>query len=62
MKSNSRIIGAVLLGVGSWLLAGYFQGAMRRQQKLGAKKNHRHAVQSWEGEGGTIVDRAPARP
>ena len=56
MKNNSRIIGAVLMGVGTWAIARYVQSAMQQQKKLVAKKFKREALQEWEGEGGNIID------
>ncbi len=63
MKTNSRIVGAVLMGVGTWVIARYVQNAMQQQKKLVTKKFHREALQEWEGEGGNIIDpvrRSPA--
>ena len=59
MKSNSRIVGAVLVGMGAWLLACYVQSNKKQHKKLVAKTLAKEAVQSWEGEGGTIIDPAP---
>ena len=61
MKSNSRIFGVVLMGVGTWLLARYVQSAKQQQQKLVTKKLGRQAVQAWEGEGGNIIDPVPRK-
>lgn len=59
MKTNSRIVGAVLMGVGTWVIARYIQSAKQQQQKLATKKIGRQAVQAWEGEGGNIIDPVP---
>ncbi len=59
MKSNSRIVGAVLVGVGAWLLGCYVQSNKKQHKKLAAKTLAKEAVQSWEGEGGTIIDPVP---
>ena len=59
MKSNSRIVGAVLVGMGAWLLACYVQSNKKQDKKLAAKTFAKEAVQSWEGEGGTIIDPTP---
>lgn len=56
MKSNSRIIGAVLMGVGTWAIARYVQKSIRQKQTVVAKKIKREALQEWEGEGGNIID------
>ena len=60
MKSNSRIIGVVLMGFGTWALARYVQNSIKQKQKVVAKKIKREALQEWEGEGGNIID--PVRP
>lgn len=59
MKGNSRIIGVVLAGVSTWLLASYLQSAMRRHHKKVSKQLAKEAHQCWEGEGGTIIDAVP---
>ena len=59
MKSNSQFVGAVLVGVSTWLLASYFQNAIRRHQKRVSKQLAKEAHQCWEGEGGTIIDAVP---
>lgn len=62
MKNNLRfgtLGSAVLVGVGSWLLACYVQGAVQRHHGRVNKKLTKEAVQSWEGEGGNIIDAAP---
>lgn len=58
MKVNSRVVGAVLVGVGTMLLTCCVQG-VKQQRKLVTKKIAKEAVQSWEGEGGTIIDPVP---
>ncbi|MEQ1515932.1 MAG: hypothetical protein ABL931_05520 [Usitatibacteraceae bacterium] len=55
MKSNARILGALVAGVSAWLLMSYSQRAMK-QQKLKARQFSKEAVAVWEDEGGTIVD------
>lgn len=59
MRSNSRIVGAVLVGLGAWFLGCYVQSNKKQQKKLAAKTFAKEAVQSWEGEGGTIIDPLP---
>ena len=59
MKSNSRIVGAVLVGMGAWLLGSYVQSNKKQLKKQAAKTFAKEAVQSWEGEGGTIIDPLP---
>ena len=59
MKGNTRIIGAVLVGVSTWLLASYFQSVKRHHHKRVNKKLAKEANQSWEGEGGAIIDAVP---
>ncbi len=59
MKANSRILGAVLVGVGTWKTTSYCQGVLKRNHKHATKKLAKEAFQSWEGEGGTIIDPLP---
>jgi len=59
MNGNSRIIGAVAVGLSTLLVASFFRSANRRHQQRVTKKFTREAVQSWEGEGGTIIAAAP---
>ena len=59
MKGNARIIDLVLVGVGTWLLASYFQSVHRHHHKRVNKKLAKEAHQSWEGEGGAIIDPVP---
>ena len=58
MQSNGRIIGAVLAGVGSLLLACYVQNAMTQRKRV-TKVLARDAVRAWEGEGGALIEAAP---
>ena len=58
MKGNARIFGAVLVGVGTFLLTCCVQSA-KLQQKRVTKKLAKEATQAWEGEGGAIIDPAP---
>jgi hypothetical protein len=60
MKGSTRIAGAVLAGLGTWLLAGYFQGIMRQRRGHANKKLAKEAVQSWEGEGGALHAATPS--
>ena len=62
MRSNARIVGAVLAGLGTILLANYVQGISTKKRKHVTKKLAKEAVQSWEGEGGAIIDHAPRSP
>ena len=59
MKGNSQIIGAVVVGMSTLLLASYFRSASRRHQQRVTKKSSREAFQCWEGEGGAIIPVAP---
>ena len=59
MKSNTRIIGAVMVGVSTWLLASYFQSVKRHHHKRVNKQLAKEAQHCWEGEGGTIIDPVP---
>ena len=59
MKANTRIIGAVLVGVSTWLLASYFQNLKRHHHRRVNKQLAKEAHQSWEGEGGSIIDAVP---
>ena len=58
MNSNVRLIGAVLMGVGAWLVASQVKDA-RQLHHRSKKKLAKEAVQAWEGEGGTINEAAP---
>ena len=58
MQSNGRIIGAVLAGVGSLLLACYVQSVVTQRKRV-TKELARDAVRAWEGEGGALIDAAP---
>ena len=61
MKNNRKLIGAVLAGVGAWLITRYVQNVNTHRQRV-TKKFAKDAVQSWEGEGGAIIDAGhPAR-
>lgn len=57
MKGNTRIVGAVVAGLGTMLLANYVQRISK--QKHVTRKLAKEAVQSWEGEGGNIIDPLP---
>jgi uncharacterized membrane protein YbaN (DUF454 family) len=59
MKSNTQIVGAVLAGLCTLVLANHFQSNRKLTKKLVTKKLAKEAVQSWEGEGGALVDPAP---
>ncbi|MCY7386939.1 MAG: hypothetical protein LH481_02575 [Burkholderiales bacterium] len=59
MKSNKRMVGAVVVGLTTWLLATYFQTGRKHTKKLVTRKLAKEAVQSWEGEGGAIIDPLP---
>ena len=58
MNSNARLIGAVLMGVGAWLVAAQVKDARQLHHRR-KKKLAKEAVQSWEGEGGNINEAAP---
>jgi hypothetical protein len=55
MKNNRKLFGAVLAGVGAWLVTRVVQSGKMRRQRV-TKKIAKDAVQSWEGEGGAIID------
>ena len=59
MKGNTRIVGAVVAGLGTLLLANYVQGVSKQKKKHVTRKLAKEAVQSWEGEGGNIIDPLP---
>jgi hypothetical protein len=59
MNSNIRIVSAVLVGLGTWLLASSVHSARKQTKKLATKKLTKEAVHAWEGEGGALVERAP---
>lgn len=59
MKGNTRIVGAVVAGLGTLLLANYVQGINKQKKKHVTKKLAKEAVQAWEGEGGNIIDPVP---
>jgi hypothetical protein len=59
MGNSSRIGKAVMVGVGTWLLTCYVQGAIKRHHGRTTKKLTKEAVQSWEGEGGAVAGVAP---
>lgn len=59
MKSNTRLVGAVLVGMSACVLANLFQSNRKLSKKLTTKKLAKEAVQSWEGEGGNIIDPLP---
>ena len=59
MRGRSQIGSAVMMGLGAWLLSCYVQGAMQRHHGRVTKKLAKEASQSWEGEGGAIIDAKP---
>ena len=59
MNTNSRIVAGVAAALGALFVAKYAHTASRGKRKLIAKKQIKEAVQSWEGEGGAIIERAP---
>ena len=62
MKSNTQIVGAVLAGIGTLVLANHFHSSRKLNKKLVTKKLAKEAVQSWEGEGGALVEPIPRPP
>ena len=64
MKSNAnaQIIGAVLAGLGMLFLGRYVQNVIHQNGKGHARKLAKHAVQSWEGEGGSVSEPLPRLP
>jgi hypothetical protein len=58
MNNNRKLFGAVLAGVGTWLITRYVQNVKTHRQRV-TKKVAKDAVQSWEGEGGAIPEAAP---
>ncbi len=59
MKRNSTIAGLLLAGAGAWLVGCFVQGVMQRNHLLATRKLSKQANNTWEGEGGTIIDPAP---
>ncbi|MEO8385550.1 MAG: hypothetical protein ABI583_09930 [Betaproteobacteria bacterium] len=59
MKCNARIAGAVLVGIGTILLANYAQGISAQHRKRITKKLAKEAVNAWEDEGGAVSGRTP---
>ena len=59
MKRNTKLIGTVVAGLGTCLLAKYVYGTRQQNTKLVTKKLAKQAVQSWEGEGGNTIDPVP---
>ena len=59
MKSNTQIVGAVLAGIGTLVLANHFHNNRKLGKKLVTKKLAKEAAQSWEGEGGALVEPVP---
>ena len=59
MNTNSRIVAGVAAALGALFVAKYAHTASGHKKKLVAKKQVKEAVQSWEGEGGAIIERAP---
>jgi len=59
MNTNSRIVAGVAVALGALFVAKYVHTASHYKKKVVAKKQVKEAVQSWEGEGGAIVERAP---
>ena len=59
MKGNTRIVGAVVAGLSTLLLANYVQSISKQKKKHVTKKLAKEAVQAWEGEGGNIIDPLP---
>lgn len=60
MKGNARIVGAILIGAGSWFLASQMNKALRQHAALTAKRIAKTALHSWENEGGALIE--PAVP
>lgn len=56
MKKNTRILGAALVGVSTCLLTVYVRSLSKQKKLLVTKKLKKEAVQSWEGEGGAIIE------
>ena len=59
MNSNTRLMGAVLVGMSACVLANVFHSNRKLSKKLVTKKLAKEAVQSWEGEGGALVEPLP---
>lgn len=59
MNGNSRILGMLLMGVGAGLLTCYVQSVKKHHHRRVNKKLAKVAHQSWEGEGGAIIDPVP---
>ena len=59
MKSNTRLVGAVLVGMSACVLANLIHSNRTQNKKVTTKKLAKEAFQSWEGEGGNIIDPLP---
>lgn len=59
MNTNSRIVAGVAAALGALFVAKVAHTASRDKKKIVAKKQVKEAVQSWEGEGGAIIERPP---
>ena len=53
--SKARILGAVAVGIGAWLLTRFIFDIPGQHRKHLAKKFTKDALQTWDGEGGTSV-------
>ena len=56
MKSNKKVIGTVVVGLGAWFLARYFFTAIQKRELQERKRLKREATHEWEGEGGALVE------
>ncbi len=59
---NGKIIGACVTGLGALFLTHFAYTLIQQRQKRVNKKHAKVAVQTWEGEGGNIIDPAPRAP
>lgn len=62
MKRNTRLVGVVLAGISACVLANLIHSNRKLTKKVTTKKLAKEAFQSWEGEGGNIIDPVPRPP
>ena len=58
MKSNARMISAVLIGTGSWFLACHVRKVIKQNAAQAAARLTKSAVLRWENEGGALIEPA----
>ena len=60
MKTNKSVIGAMLASLGAALLCNHIQNISTKRRRTIIKKLAKEEINTWEGEGGAIVNR-PSR-